>query len=450
MMDAEAVSEAVASELQELPPIADTPEPQSQEPNNPRKRAADSDPEDDDDEVDIIVNPVEQTSQAESLDNGAEDVSEKPLSKNQQRKLRKRQKIAEQKEYRRLHRKDKKHARQERKRAEAAEAQANGTVAASVTAVPRTPKADRVQVPVTFVIDCDFEKYMRENELISLASQIVRSYAVNKAARRRAYIYISGWKGALKRRFEAELSNTQLRWNGVQFVEGGFVEAGGKALNAMKGPRGGEVVDVLRRGDGAAQPEQAQEPPLNEGEASTDAAPAENHERTESGPLDRIVYLTADSPDILDCLEPYTCYVIGGLVDKNREKGLCYRRAVEAGVRTAKLPIGEFMQMQHRAVLATNHVVEILSEWLDTGDWAKAFFKVIPKRKGGVLREQAAQDRGDGGDEDVEAKEQNNEEGRYVIDADDAPTKKSPEGQVKAAEVPVDAPPDSQVSGDAI
>jgi tRNA (guanine9-N1)-methyltransferase len=42
--------------------------------------------------------------------------------------------------------------------------------------------------------------------------------------------------------------------------------------------------------------------------------------------------------------------------------------------------------MSSRFVLATNHVVEILLAWLECGDWAKAFEKAVPKRKGGVLR----------------------------------------------------------------
>ena len=100
-----------------------------------------------------------------------------------------------------------------------------------------------------------------------------------------------------------------------------------------------------------------------------------------------IVYLTSDSPYTLDELKPYSTYIIGGLVDKNRHKGICYKIACEKGLKTAKLPIGEFMEMQSRFVLATNHVVEIMVRWLECGDWGKAFLDVIPKRKGGKLKE---------------------------------------------------------------
>lgn len=106
-------------------------------------------------------------------------------------------------------------------------------------------------------------------------------------------------------------------------------------------------------------------------------------------PLDEryrdVVYLTSESPYTLQRLEPHTSYVIGGLVDKNREKGLCYRRAREKGIRTARLPIGEFMVLKSRQILATNHVVEIMLKWLECEDWGEAFMAVIPKRKGGKL-----------------------------------------------------------------
>lgn len=107
--------------------------------------------------------------------------------------------------------------------------------------------------------------------------------------------------------------------------------------------------------------------------------------------------------------------MIGGLVDRNREKNLCQRRAEERGIRTAKLPIGEYLQMSSRKVLATNHVVEIMSKWLETGDWAQAFMAVIPKRKGGELKGGEADDREEAERDEVEVTASNAVEQEVVV-----------------------------------
>ncbi|KAL6764727.1 hypothetical protein V8C86DRAFT_3022151 [Haematococcus lacustris] len=77
--------------------------------------------------------------------------------------------------------------------------------------------------------------------------------------------------------------------------------------------------------------------------------------------LDEVVYLTADSPNELTALDPSKVYVIGGLIDRNRHKGLCFNRAQDAGVATARLPIQKHVQLDSSAVLAVNHVVQVRS-----------------------------------------------------------------------------------------
>lgn len=57
----------------------------------------------------------------------------------------------------------------------------------------------------------------------------------------------------------------------------------------------------------------------------------------------RIIYLTADSDSEISELEPGFTYIIGGIVDHNRYKNLCLRKAVKQGIRTAKLPIGKYL-----------------------------------------------------------------------------------------------------------
>nr|XP_020671308.1 tRNA methyltransferase 10 homolog A isoform X2 [Pogona vitticeps] len=95
-----------------------------------------------------------------------------------------------------------------------------------------------------------------------------------------------------------------------------------------------------------------------------------------------LVYLTSDSPDILNDLDESKAYIIGGLVDHNHHKGITYKRAQEEGIRHAQLPLGVFVKMNSRKVLAVNHVFEIILAYLEKRDWKEAFFTVLPQRKG--------------------------------------------------------------------
>ncbi|XP_019224297.1 PREDICTED: tRNA (guanine(9)-N1)-methyltransferase [Nicotiana attenuata] len=116
---------------------------------------------------------------------------------------------------------------------------------------------------------------------------------------------------------------------------------------------------------------------------------------------ERLVYLTADSETTLDVLDPNHIYIIGGLVDRNRWKGLTMKKAEDQGIQTAKLPIGTYLKMSSSQVLTVNQVVEILLKYLETGDWKTSFFEVIPQRK----RCEAESEEGDNDIERVEKTE---------------------------------------------
>ena len=170
----------------------------------------------------------------------------------------------------------------------------------------------------------------------------------------------------------------------------------------MKGPSGGKMAGAFLDSNGdsmesmpSGHPDTPSPVPQLGQPSDTDRnatimrseTPPQDPVTTEPAPAaPSIVYLTSDSPHTLDRLSPNTSYIIGGLVDKNRHKGICYKRACERGIPTAKLPIGEYMTMQSRSVLAINHVVEIMLKWLETGDWGEAFLSVIPKRKEAKLK----------------------------------------------------------------
>ncbi|KAL3627270.1 hypothetical protein CASFOL_028633 [Castilleja foliolosa] len=173
------------------------------------------------------------------------------------------------------------------------------------------------------VIDLEFAHLMASNELHSLVQQIMYCYAINGRCALPAHIWLTGCQG--------EMHNQLLRIPGydkwaIEKEEGSYVDA-------FKDQK------------------------------------------------EHLVYLTADSENVLDELDPKSVYIIGGLVDRNRWKGITMKKAEEQGIKTAKLPIGTYLKMSSSQVLTVNQVVEILLKYLETKDWKDSFFQVIPLRK---------------------------------------------------------------------
>ncbi|EFW14038.1 tRNA m(1)G methyltransferase domain-containing protein [Coccidioides posadasii str. Silveira] len=317
------------------------------------------------------------------------------LSKNQLKKLKKLERWEAGREWRKEKRKEKMKARKERERAAKAQAaaeepseapegeeQGDGSPAGRIT-LRQLRKRDNgrsVVLPITLLLDCDFDDLMLDKERKSLASQITRSYSDNSRSKYRAHLVVSSFNKMLKERFDTVLAKQYERWKGVTLTEDDFVLAAESAQARMKQPRGGRLAGMFSR-----KAEIGKSKLEEEGE---------------------IVYLTSDSPDTLTELKPYSTYIIGGLVDKNRHKGICYKRATEKGFKTAKLPIGDYMEMSSRSVLATNHVVEIMIRWLELGDWGQAFDRVIPKRKGGTLKTSSTSEEKNEVEKDMQVQEQ--------------------------------------------
>ncbi|CAH1246145.1 TRMT10A [Branchiostoma lanceolatum] len=176
---------------------------------------------------------------------------------------------------------------------------------------------------ITIAVDLSFDDLMMEQDIKKLMKQIERCYAVNKRAPVPVQMHLSSLGGRCRHRMETAIAG----WQGWK-------------------------VGMERR------------------------------LYTEVFERERIVYLTSDSPNTLSTLEPGKVYIIGGLVDHNSHKGLCYQRACEAGVAHAQLPIAQFVKIQSRKVLAVNHVFEIMLAYLELHDWQEAFLRVIPQRKG--------------------------------------------------------------------
>lgn len=112
-----------------------------------------------------------------------------------------------------------------------------------------------------------------------------------------------------------------------------------------------------------------------------------------------LIYLTADSPHELHEIDQDKIYIIGGLVDRNRHKNICYKKAESQGIATAKLPLGDFLNSSQ--VMCTNHVVEMLVKVNEGSGWKEAFESVVPPRKKNRNKESENADDNDEGN-DVE------------------------------------------------
>ena len=109
-------------------------------------------------------------------------------------------------------------------------------------------------------------------------------------------------------------------------------------------------------------------------------------------PKNNIVYLTSESENVVgDSLDESKVYVIGGLVDHNNQKGLCYDLAKEKGIGHARLPIGENIDMKTRKVLTIDHVFKILAAVGSEGkSWKDALLETLPERKGAKTKSEEA------------------------------------------------------------
>lgn len=189
---------------------------------------------------------------------------------------------------------------------------------------------DVVPSPVRIVIDCSFESLMPLQDIKKLHKQIQRCYSENRKALHPVQLYLTSHGGQLKRCMD-EGDKGWVNWKDIHVKSEHYSE-------------------LIKKED--------------------------------------LVYLTSDSPDVLNELEDTKAYVIGGLVDHNHHKGVTYRLAVEKEISHAQLPLGNFVKMNSRKILAVNHVFEILLAYLEKKDWKESFFSVLPPRKGAVPLEE--------------------------------------------------------------
>ena len=174
------------------------------------------------------------------------------------------------------------------------------------------------------VIDLEFPHLMTEPELRSITHQVNFCYAANNRSTDPAHLILSGVHGTIKEQFAHNFPGYE-NWT-VTTTDKSYLDHFSDSKNDL-------------------------------------------------------VYLTADSPHELQALDPRKIYIVGGIVDRNRHKNLCFNTAIEQGIATARLPIGENIKLASSMVMCTNHVVEIMVKWMEKRDWTAAFEAVIPTRK---------------------------------------------------------------------
>jgi len=245
------------------------------------------------------------------------------LSKRQRKKLAKRQAWIDSKADRRKEERLRKKRKMEKYREE------RGGFAESRSASRKRVKRNQVPMAdssckVGVVFDMQFGNLMHQRDLGKCLKQILRSYSNNRRLQAPLQMYMTSLEGVVLE--EMSKHDGYRAWD-MQFHETNFI-------------------DVL--------------------------------------PKESLVYLTSDSENSLETLENGKNYIIGGLVDHNNHKGLCFRKAKELGIAHARLPIDAFLEMKTRHVLAVNHVYEIMAQVTESKSWKDAFNHTIPNRKGAV------------------------------------------------------------------
>ncbi|XP_053393225.1 tRNA methyltransferase 10 homolog A-like isoform X2 [Mercenaria mercenaria] len=252
------------------------------------------------------------------------------LSKSQLKKLKKKEKWEQVKSQKRK-------AEKERHKARKRACRERGEEVGPTRKQLRHNKMSKSNCKIKVVVDCDFDDYMAEKvcdfddymaekDIKMLVKQLQYSYSANRRAENPLQFYCCGVNGKTKERLEniGDYKGWDIRFHSESY--------------------------------------------------------------TDKFEKSSIVYLSSESTNILQTLEEDKVYVIGGLVDHNHHKGLCHKLAEEKGLAHAQLPISDYIDMKTRKVLTVNHVFEILLHYTETKDWQKAFYTVLPPRKGAVLK----------------------------------------------------------------
>lgn len=98
-------------------------------------------------------------------------------------------------------------------------------------------------------------------------------------------------------------------------------------------------------------------------------------------PKDDIIYLTADSPNVMTNFKHDKIYIIGSFVDKGIQPGISLAKAKRFKLATESLPLDKYLQWDIGTKnLTLDQMMRILLCLKNTGNWEEAL-KFVPRRK---------------------------------------------------------------------
>ena len=296
-------------------------------------------------------NTTQNDNEINNKDNNKEEKPKLPISKNQLKKMKRQEEWKQKMEKIKAYKKEKK---KEKKRLKREEREKEELLNPKITETKKEinkdiPFKSRKQIKEEFkekckngmrvIIDCDFEHLMDERCIKSMVRQIVDLYSINKYSTNPFRVILYGVGKQIKEGLE---KSDYKNWIGIEIY---FKE---DYPNFDK-----FIEDILYKDD----------------------------KRPMKDIKYNIYYLSADSENNIENIDKNSTYIIGGIVDRNKYKGLSLNKAKELGINHGKFPIGEYLKLQSSQVLTTNHTFHILNEFSIRQDWKEAFVSIIPKRK---------------------------------------------------------------------
>ena len=278
-----------------------------------------------------------------------------PISKNQLKKLKKQEEWKKKMEKIKQNKKEKKKEKKKLKREEREKQERlNPKVNQEINEIKNKEKQNipfktkkelkeefkqKCKNGIRVIIDCDFEHLMNEQGNKSMVRQIVDLYGINKVSSNPFRVILYGVGKQIKEGLE---KSNYKNWIGIEIY---FKEDYPSFDEFIK--------ENLYKND----------------------------KRNKEDIKKNIYYLSADSENNIENIDNNYTYIIGGIVDRNKYKGLSLNKAKELGINHGKFPIGEYLKLQSSQVLTTNHTFHILNEFSIKHDWKEAFVSIIPKRK---------------------------------------------------------------------